>query len=257
MGFALGGSFVWATAGPAGQPNESTWGWLTHEAVGFFTLWLVIIAGGQLILFFWQLILIRESLNDTKLAAEAAKASADAARDSVNEAKFSNAARDRAYVHFNGCRYISHRSDELSPVFWRLRPRWINSGNTPPRNLRIYTHYELLEHPLPNDYEFTPEEHQPTSALLAPKAELEGGFRDIDGADLVAVKEGRKFLYVWGDARYRDVFPYTPERVTKFCAFARVVTGDPTAPWHSERNKMEIAFGVYERHNCADEECGE
>jgi hypothetical protein len=96
MGFALGGSFVTATTKPIYQitnpskeqtatnksserePDETTWHWLTHEAVGFFTLWLVIIAGGQLALFFWQLVLIRKSLDDAKIAAEAAKESADA-----------------------------------------------------------------------------------------------------------------------------------------------------------------------------------
>ena len=91
MGFAAGGSFVSATSKPIYQiahsakeqaaanspserePDETGWHWLTHEAVRILTFWLVIVAIGQLALFFWQLVLIRESLDDAKIAADAAK----------------------------------------------------------------------------------------------------------------------------------------------------------------------------------------
>ena len=60
--------------------DDSTW--LTKDAAGFFTFLLVVVAGAQVALFVWQLWLIRESLDDTKIAAEAAKESADAAKNS-------------------------------------------------------------------------------------------------------------------------------------------------------------------------------
>ncbi len=53
--------------------------WLTHDAAGFFTFLLVLVALFQLGLFWWQLTLIRESLDDTKVAADAAMKSAKAA----------------------------------------------------------------------------------------------------------------------------------------------------------------------------------
>jgi len=283
MGFAAGGSFVAATTEPihrpasatsnqaaaaknnTSQPDEGIWNWITRDAVGFFTLGLVGIAGIQLFLFFWQLVLIRESLDDAKIAADAAKESADtakegsrAARESADTDKFSMVASDRAYVHHSGCRWISHRrGGKNGPVFWRIRPRWINSGNTPPRNLRVYVFYELLDAPLPEAFLFTPIEHPQILAMLPPKGEVEGQWRDFDGADLVAVKEGKKFLYIWGAARYRDVFPGTPERITRFCVYAASITGDPLTPWHEKTNIMHIAFSNYARHNCADEECSE
>jgi hypothetical protein len=53
--------------------------WLTHDAAGFFALWLVIIGGIQLAMFWRQLRLIRESLVDAKQAADAATQGAKAA----------------------------------------------------------------------------------------------------------------------------------------------------------------------------------
>jgi hypothetical protein len=238
------------------------WNWVTHDAAGFFTAWLVIVGGIQVALFIWQLWLIRESLNDTKVAADAAKESAEAAkegakvgRESADTAKLAMVASNRAYVHFNGCRWISHRQDEDSAVFWRIRPRWVNSGNTPPRNLHFYVHYELLDAPLAPGYSFTQDDLPKRRALLPPKGEIESESRDFSGTDLAAVKTGTKFLYVWGTAKYRDIFPSTPEHITKFCVFARSITGDPTMPWNATTNIMDIAFATYERHNCADDDC--
>jgi hypothetical protein len=69
------------------QQYEGVWNWITHDAAGFFTLWLVIIGGGQLMLFFVQLRLIRESLDDAKVAAVAAKEAADAAQEQTRLAR--------------------------------------------------------------------------------------------------------------------------------------------------------------------------
>jgi hypothetical protein len=46
------------------------WHWMTHDAAGFFTLWLVIVGGSQLVMFFFQLRYIQKT-------AEGAKSSAD------------------------------------------------------------------------------------------------------------------------------------------------------------------------------------
>lgn len=62
----------------AHPPGGGFWHWLTHDAAGFFTLWLVIVGGGQIVLFYWQLRLIRKTLGPAQVAAEAAKESADA-----------------------------------------------------------------------------------------------------------------------------------------------------------------------------------
>jgi hypothetical protein len=68
------------------QPNEGLWDWLAHDAAGFFTLWLVIIGGAQLALFYVQLKLIRESLIDAQQAADAATKGAKAAEGAAEAA---------------------------------------------------------------------------------------------------------------------------------------------------------------------------
>jgi hypothetical protein len=198
-----------------------------------------------------------ESAAAAKVSAEAAKDGAQASWDSADTAKLTMVARDRAYVHYNGCRWISHRRDQNDPVFWRISPAWFNGGNTPPRRLRVYAHYELLDTPLPQDYSFTPAEHQNTPAMLPPKGQLWSASRDVFGSDLLAVKEGKKHLYIWGTARYPDIFQDTPERITRFCVVATSVTGDPTVFWDEKTNKVDITFSTYHQHNCADEECDE
>jgi hypothetical protein len=52
-----------------------------HDAAGFFTFWIVIVGGCQLVLFCVQLKYIRDSLVDAKTAANAAKQSADSLRN--------------------------------------------------------------------------------------------------------------------------------------------------------------------------------
>jgi hypothetical protein len=239
------------------QPNEDLWHWMTHDAAGFFTLWLVIVGGSQLVLFWVQLSLIRESLTDAKIAADAAKHGAIAARDSADTAKLSMVASDRAYVYHNGIGWISHRDTGQNRTFWRIRPMWINGGNTPTRRLRVFIGYVLRDTPLPDDYPFTPDPgvvFHP--AAMAPKGGVIGsGTYDLWGDDLLAASRGTKFFYVWGIARYRDVFPNSVEHITKFCVQATNISGDPLIGFDEKTNPLEIIFAGYHRHNCADEDC--
>jgi hypothetical protein len=46
-----------------------------------------------------------------------------------------------------------------------------------------------------------------------------------DIADAIAV---RKYIYLWGWVRYRDVFPGTPKHISKFCWYL-MFQGDPFA----------------------------
>jgi hypothetical protein len=59
-------------------------GWVTHDAAGFFTFWLVIVGCGQAGLFFWQLLNMRKGMDDAKIAAEATRASAEAAKEQID-----------------------------------------------------------------------------------------------------------------------------------------------------------------------------
>jgi hypothetical protein len=76
VAWAAIGSWHWHSS--PGQPS-TFWPWLTQDAAGFFALLLVIVGVGQLVLFWRQLRLIRESLVDAKQAADAATQGAKAA----------------------------------------------------------------------------------------------------------------------------------------------------------------------------------
>jgi hypothetical protein len=84
------------------EPDEGLWHWLTHDAAGFFTAWLVIVGGGQLALFYVQLKLIRESLIDAKEAADAAQGAATAAEKQARIAERSLTELQRAFVFIDG-----------------------------------------------------------------------------------------------------------------------------------------------------------
>jgi len=223
-----------------------------------FTAVLVIVGIFQLFLFRWQLLMIKESLADTKAAAEAATVGAAATRDSANTAKLSMVDSERAYVHFDGCRWVSHPHTNDGHIFWRIRTKWINSGDTPTRGLRMYAHFDLRDNELSLDYAFTQDQtKKPIPITLRPHGTLESGGWDINGTDLVAISKREKHLYIWGRAVYRDVFPGTDEHITKFCVVATNLTGDPLKAWHDTDNPFDIAFALYSKHNCADEDCSD
>lgn len=234
----------------------SLWAWLRKDASGFFTLGLVIVGAVQLALFAWQLNLLRRSVDEGRIAAIAARDGAVAARDNADVAKLSMVASDRAYIHYNGCRWISHHDNSDGHVFWRVRAIWINSGNTPTRKMKVHVERELRDDELPLDFPFASPEQAPKPVSIAPKGTIESGYFDIDGSDLVAVATGSKHLYIWGVARYRDVFPETAEHVTKFCVHARAITGNPMQGYDAKANIMDILFAHHFTHNCADEDCG-
>lgn len=78
--------------------NVSRLQWLMHDAAGFFTFWLFVVGGAQAILFFVQLRLIRESLDDAKITANAAQDSANAAHRAIDEADKRDKVLQRAYL---------------------------------------------------------------------------------------------------------------------------------------------------------------
>jgi hypothetical protein len=170
----------------------------------------------------------------------------------VDTSKLAMIASERAYVHNSGFRFFSH-PDPQGQTFWRIRPRWSNIGNTPTRDLRLDTHYELRDSELPLDYPFVPGELVP--GTIHPKETVEPIFYNISGTDLLAVMQAKKYLYIWGTARYRDMFPGNKEHVTKFLVVASNITGNPLLPYSDPGNLFNIEFMHDPRHDCADEDC--
>jgi hypothetical protein len=227
---------------------------LYTEVLALATVGLMVVAVVQAALFFWQLRYMRIGLHDAQLSANAAKDGAVAAANSVEIAKLAMVAGNRAYVHHNGCRWISHMREADGKLIWRLRPLWTNTGNTPTRQLRVSVKYSVVNMQIADKggcVEFA----EQSPAMIPAKGEIESECFDLTGDELHEIKSKRKFLYVWGQALYLDVFPESKEHVTKFCVLATRLTGDPRLPWHDTNNRFDIHFVADGRHNGVDDEC--
>lgn len=145
---------------------------------------------------------------------------------------------------------------------WRFRPLWENSGETPTFRMVMHTSCELRNAPLPADFrDFDQSDDKTGSALMGPKSSSYGGLAPVNpvgpisAQDLLDVQNGRKYLYLWGWARYNDVFPGTQQHLTRF-AWAITILGDPFA-YDPTRTDNSLSFGhIYlQTGNCADDEC--
>jgi hypothetical protein len=230
------------------QP-KSTVALSPEERTADYTFWMALIGTIQAGLFIWQLILLRKGTEDSKIAAEAAKESADISRVAM-------ISTERAFVQLNTFRWISHRDSESSKIYWRIHPIFTNTGNTPTRKMKLRVKFEIRDSELPEDFDFSVKDGDKISqTLLAPDCVIEGMSIDIWGSDLLKISRREKFFYVWGLVEYNDVFKGTPIHITKFCNTITMVTGDPNLPFHAENNIFGMAFTIYHKHNCADEDC--
>jgi len=131
--------------------------WLTKDASGFFTFILVCVGGIQAWFFWVQLRLIRESLADAKLAAEAAKRAAKATEDAVMLSRSTAQQQLRAYLFIKTPRILIFSQGKKCghEVFIR------NYGQTPTDDVTVITNTDFFD---PNIIPF-PE-------LVRPKEEL-------------------------------------------------------------------------------------
>ena len=86
-------------------------------------------------LFYVQLRIIRESLDDAKKAADAAERAADASKASLELSRTTAERELRAYVHIN--KFIFTKIGDGGPKYVALKvtPIWKNSGQTPTRHM--------------------------------------------------------------------------------------------------------------------------
>jgi hypothetical protein len=81
--------------------------------------------------------------------------------------------------------------------------------------------------------------------------------KGVAAAQLNEVRDCNKFFYIYGWAKYFDVFPGTPQRITRF-NYAVEVVGDATTPFN--KNPIEglpnldgvsFIYRLQDRNNCA------
>lgn len=198
---------VWSLFSPIAYP----WEWLTRDASGFFTASLFVIGGLQLWLFYYQLKLIRQSLEP---AQQAAKAAADATKN----AEEAFAKLQRPYVYIFGVHKLEY--DDADPVadVPHVKYSVANYGKTPAA-IRIIvagigTHPEQPLDPLQQDYRDDPSHDLLARPVLAPN-DVRSGIRvhAPDGIDFVHSHgevipklTGGDQLFVWIMLNYRGPF---------------------------------------------------
>lgn len=227
-----------------------------QESMARSSIWQVVVGFAALIGLGVTIYYTRKTTKAAIRATDAAVASAKTADDTFKISKLTMEAGNRAYVQYERVTYVSHMIGVPGQLFWRFRAHWTNSGNTPTRQLLSYVNVEIRDTPLPDDYAFAIDPavvRIPT--FIGPKAAIVSAPKDISADDLLAVQQGTKHLYVWGVVNYRDVFPDTPDRVTRFCIHAVAVMGFPRLEWNQDTNKVDIVFLFHSRHNCQDEDC--
>jgi hypothetical protein len=220
---------------------------LDQAAYNWDTLFL---SGLLIIVAFLQFVAIGIQAVFLWLAFKATKKSADIAEAALVQL-------NRAFISPKGLTCLSHRNEDIKGAekYWySIVPIWENSGNTPTRDMTIYVNSYFESTPMPSDFRFPPFISSEKIPIFAgPKATFGGSWVTKTGDELAKVKAGTKYFYIWGEARYRDIFATIPDHITRF-AYQITVLGNPADP-PGPGNVIQLNTSALPRHNCADEEC--
>ncbi len=177
-------------------------------AYGLFSLLLVGVAG-------YQAFLLKKTLEKTGIAAEAAKASADALINSERAwimAQIIWSAEMPGAADPTRLRVIEGTGSEGETLSVDVHLIYKNDGRTPgwiTERRILFRQVEML--PLPPQFEVLPGDHQ----VIGPEPLKVGGHGKVPAILTVAGRrEQGKKLVIYGFIKYRDVFE--PERVTRF-----------------------------------------
>lgn len=172
-------------------------------------------------------------------------------------------AGERAFVFPMEIHPVWEQNTQTGEYWWRFRPTWKNSGDTPTRDMIMHSECELRTAPLPLGFNFDYPTTETGKALLPPTTHAWGGIgprfpaNAISPDDILDIQQGRKLLCFWGWARYHDVFPGTPEHITRFCWYI-LATGDPRAFSPTQPagpDRLVFSTIHHPEGNCADDEC--
>lgn len=197
--------------------EQSAFGdWLTKDAAGFFTLFLVVIGAAQAGLFVWQLRYMSKSLTDAKLLAEAARDSAKTAQQQVEITKIGIFDLERAYLACGPSQITTqfarqpgkdaYQSGDSLEVIIKIHVQ--NTGRTSAVLRKIYA--EFSKEPPPGDVPVYKHGQEVLTDVAIPA-----------GAESVLTPYEFKIGFVhphyfWGYVEYRDIFKII--RRARFCA---------------------------------------
>jgi hypothetical protein len=205
--------------------------------LAWFTLALVIVASGQIALFFWQLRLIRKSATDAETAAIAARDTAVALQSSLNIAReHADASRDAATAAVETTSIMKDTAQRQLRAYVSAKPitlkvsadpdndivfgvRFVfnleNHGASPARNVRNFCLPIIWRHPLIEERLPQPAESGITSSTtIFPRETFPSNSSEfnIKRTDLEEVFDGRNHrIYLFSVTRYNDIFGQSHE----------------------------------------------
>lgn len=147
---------------------------------------------------------------------------------------------------------------------WKLLPRWENSGDTQTKKLTISIGCIILYEELPDDFNFpyiSCNEIPHINAIstipimIGPKANILTEYIEVPETDMEVLDhftqpDMHNFhkIYVWGEAKYKDIFWFTKQHTTQFCIelfFTEQISS-------GIRREPIMSFNYYKKYNYAD-----
>jgi hypothetical protein len=191
-----------AKENPTHPPERGFWNWITHDAAGFFTLWLVIVGGTQIGLFYWQLRLIRVAADDAKKAGIAAGRAATATESAVELTRQTAERQLRAYVVITSAEPSFDGAGDLTVTI-----KITNCGQTPAYNVTASRDIRILDFPNPQ-FSPIPETRTPRFTLAKDQPmEIAPVLRNVAGiSDIGALFDAGRAVYIFGEVIYEDIF---------------------------------------------------
>ncbi|MCK1391690.1 hypothetical protein [Bradyrhizobium sp. 1] len=215
------------------------WGWLSRDASGFFTFLLLIVGAGQIVLFWYQLRLIRVSLDEAKISAAAA---ADAAKASsrqayIAEETFAKIERPYLFVFKVSSLTVEEFEDVDGHYTWlNVKYSVANHGKIPAIIKCAQVSLSVFSEPLPPAR--LEVHHSLISApIIAPGEVREGIEERLQWNGPVGNDEyqnlipdlGTDELWFWAIIAYRG--PFTDQHETRVCLRYDQATGWFTGPF--------------------------
>lgn len=194
--------------------------WTPKDPTGFFTFLLVVVGGVQVGLFVWQLSLIRKSLDDAKIQAEAARGMLQTMRETAER-------QMRAYLYVEKTTF-SFLPDGNCGVTFRIK----NCGQTPAHKVKLQNLVKVVDwndgDPEIPELTFDVDDIELLGSIAPSGDYYEYEVRSPEIIDFsTLVRDSTRAVYLVGDVSYATVFD--TDQSTKF----RYMIGG-TVGWDSD-----------------------
>jgi hypothetical protein len=193
----------------AAGPREGLWSWMVHDAAGFFTALVALIALGQLLVFAWQLSLIRRTLGPAQAAASAARDNAQALIDG-QRARLFVVVTDESFVSTlrQASAYDHPTSAEMRVGKCVLKYAFKNYGKTPAL-IHMIGHRSMVVDDLPKEREYSMLTPLPVDHVLGPDdrtVEIEVNLPTMNVGVTRSITHLDKTFWFYGYVVYDDTF---------------------------------------------------